>query len=84
MVNSQIFLVLKSGSDTYIFDTVLWRRPKPVMDNYSYLNLDLDDSGFFAILPLRSVEEGNYTLGIYIKKDNIEALQYTNRTITKG
>lgn len=84
MVNSQIFLVLKSGSDTYIFDTALWRRPKPVMDHYNDLNLNLDDSGFFAILPLRSVNRGNYTLGIYIKKDNVEALQYTDKTIAKA
>jgi len=84
MVNSRIFLVLRSGSDTYIFDTVLWRKPKPVMEHYSDLNLNLDDSGFFAILPLRSIKEGNYTMGIYIKKDNVEALQYTNKTITKA
>lgn len=84
MVDSRIFIVLKSESDTYVFDTVPRKRPKYVMQHYSDLNLDLVDSGFFAILPLRGVKQGNYTLGIYIKKDSIEALQYTDKTITKA
>ena len=84
MVNSQIFLVLKSSSDSYIFDSVPWSKPKYVMEHYKDLNLNLDDSGFFAILPLRSINKGEYTLGIYIKKDNVEALQYTDKIIAKA
>lgn len=84
MVNSQIFLVLKSRSDIYIFDTVPWSKPMYVMEHYKDLNLNLDDSGFFAILPLRNVKKGAYTLGIYIKKGNVEALQYTDKTIVKA
>jgi len=84
MENSQIFLVLKSRSDTYIFDTVPWSKPQYVMEHYNDLNLNLDDSGFFAILPLRSVNKGEYAVGIYIKKDNIEALQYTDRVVVKA
>ena len=83
MVNSQIFLVLKSRSDTYIFDTVPWSKPMYVLEHYKDLNLNLDDSGFFAILPMGNVKKGEYTLGIYIKKDNAEALQYTDKTIAK-
>jgi hypothetical protein len=84
MVGSQIFLVLKSGSDTYIFDTVPWSKPLPVMENYGDLNLNLDDSGFFAILPLRKISDGEYTYGVYIKKDDAGALQYTDIVVTKA
>jgi hypothetical protein len=84
MVGSHIFLVLKSGSDTYVFDSVPWSQPMYVMEHYNDLNLNLDDSGFFAILPLRSANKGEYTIGIYIKKDNVEALQYTDQAIVKA
>jgi hypothetical protein len=84
MVGSQIFLVLSTGTDTYVFDTVPWSKPMYVMEHFGDLDLNLDDSGFFAILPLREVSAGNYTLGVYIRKDNAEALQYTDEVVKKA
>jgi hypothetical protein len=78
--NSTIYMVLKSGTATYIFDTILQERPD-VTAYYVESGLNLDDSGFIAGIPVNSVEEGIYELGIYIKKGDIEALQYTNKVV---
>lgn len=38
--------------------------------------LDLGNSGFIARIPKEEIEDGAYKIGIYIKKGDIEVLQY--------
>ena len=44
--------------------------------------MNFDDSGFFAFIPKGDLEAGQYKIGIYIKKDNTNAFQYTDKIIT--
>ncbi len=37
-----------------------------------------------ALIPARKIDNGEYTVGIYIKKGDIEALIYTNKAIIKS
>jgi len=81
--NSKVYIVLKSPSQTYIFDTHVEERPD-VTRHFEELNLNLDYSGFVAFIPARKIANGEYTVGIYITKGDIEALEYTNKTIRKS
>ena len=78
--DSKIYVVLKSETATYIFDTVLQERPD-VTAAFLESGLNLDDSGFIARIPVDTVEVGAYELGIYTKQGDIEALQYTGRIV---
>jgi len=80
---SEIYVVLKSGRRTYIFDTIVRTRPD-VTRHFAEMGLELDYSGFWAFLPARRIADGEYTIGIYVKKGDIEALRYTGRSITKS
>jgi len=73
--NSTIYIVLKSDKNVYIFDTQPMRRPD-VTIAYKSMGLDVDWSGFAAIIPLRKVRRGEYDIGLYIRKGDIQALQY--------
>jgi len=79
---SQIYLVLKSQSDTYVFDTVSQKRTD-VTAAFIKSGLNLNEAGFWAIIPLRNTKNGVYNVGIYIKKGDIEALQYTGKSVTR-
>ena len=81
--DSQFYIVLHSIHDTYVFDTFLYPMPD-VTSRFADLNLNLDDSGFYARIPIKKIENGTYRLGIYLKKSDIEALQYTDNAITKA
>ena len=81
--NSEIYMVLKSHSRTYIFDTREHTRPD-VTAHFKELNLNLDYSGYTALIPARKIANGEYTVGIYIRKGDVEALIYTNRAIIKS
>lgn len=74
--NSSIYLILQSDFATHVFDTMLQKRPD-VTDFFAGLDLHLDNSGFIARIPREKLESGTYKLGVYIKKDDTEALQYT-------
>lgn len=74
---SEVYIVLESASRTYIFDTMLVVRPD-ITRHFKELDLNLDRSGFTALIPARKIGDGEYTVGIYIKKGDIEALQYTD------
>jgi len=80
--NSRIYVVLKSSDNVYVYDTLAQLRP----DITKYFEADgenLDYSGFRALLPKGEIQDGTYRLGIYIKKDGVEALQYSGKFITK-
>ena len=81
----KIYVVLKSETATYVFDTILQKRPD-VTAAYVESGLNLDNSGFIARIPKESIQKGIYRLGIYIKKDQIETLQYimTDNVIVKA
>jgi hypothetical protein len=81
--NSKVYIVLKSASQTYIFDTHAEERPD-VTRHFQELGLNLDYSGFMTLIPARKIDNGEYTVGIYITKGDIGALQYTDRAITKS
>ena len=79
-VNSEIYVVLKSADRTYVFTTETVIR-EGITEHFKELGLNLDYSGFAALIPLRKIAGGKYTVGIYITKGDIEALQYTNRVV---
>lgn len=81
--NSRVYIVMKANDRTYIFDTIEVIRPD-VTRAFKRLNLDLDYSGFLAIIPARKISSGKYTVGLYIKKDSIQALYYTHRVVVKS
>ena len=81
-VNSEIYIVLKSADRTYVFTTETVIR-EGVTQHFKELGLDLDYSGFTALIPAGKIASGEYTVGIYITKGDIEALQYTDRAIAK-
>jgi len=81
-VNSEIYIVLKSANRTYIFETMVTIRAD-VTRHFKELSLNLDYSGFAALIPAREIENGTYTIGIYVRKAEVEALQYLNKTVVK-
>ena len=46
--------------------------------------MNLNYSGFMALVPARKIGDGEYAIGIYIRKGDIEALIYTNKAIIKS
>ena len=80
--DSQVFLVFESDRRTYVFDTMVQERPD-VTAHFEELGLELDYSGFMSLIPTRRIADGEYTIGIYIRKGDIDALIYTDRAITK-
>jgi len=79
----QTFIVLKSANNTYVFDT-LWQYRPDVAIYFENLGLDLGWSGFWAKIPIRKIKDGEYLIGVYIKKGDKEALQYVDQCIIKS
>jgi hypothetical protein len=82
-VNSKIYIVLKSADRTYVFTTETVIR-ESVTEHFKELGSNLDYSGFTALIPTRQIASGEYSVGIYIRKDDSEALIYTNKAIIKS
>ena len=82
-VDSGKYIVLKSADRTYVFTTETVLR-EGVTQHFKELDLNLDYSGFAALIPAREIADGDYTVGICITKGDIEALIYTNRAIRKS
>jgi len=80
--DSKTFIVLKSADHTYVFATALVIR-EGVTKAFKKSGINLDCSGFLAVIPLKKIENGEYKVGVYIKKGDSEALQYTNKSVTK-
>ena len=81
--DSEVYIVLRSGRRTYVFDTMVRMRPDITL-LFEDLNLDLDYSGFFATIPARRIRDGRYNMGLYIKKGDAEALQYVDNSVVKS
>ena len=80
--NSTTYLVFESDQATYVFEAD--------MRGVSTLNWwlgveepDLTEAGFVATVAAKRLTDGTYTIGVYIKKGEMEALQYTGRVLTK-
>jgi len=81
--NQEVYIVLKSADRIYNYDTMARERPD-VTAHFDDLGLDLDYSGFMLLFPTRKIGSDDYTIGICIRKGDIEALVYTDRVITKS
>jgi hypothetical protein len=79
--NSEIYAVLVSDKKRYIFVTQSEKRPD-VTAHFKTFNFD--DSGFSVVISKDTLESGKYRLGIYIKKDDLEAFKYTDKIIPIG
>lgn len=79
-LDSETYIVLESADRSYVFTTETVMS-EGVTEHFQELGLNLDYSGFAALIPARKVAEGEYTIGIYIAKGDIEALQYTARAV---
>ena len=79
-MDSKTYIVLRSTKRTYVFDAAMRERPD-VTKYFRELNLNLDCSGFIAIIPARKIAGGKYAIGIYITKGDIEVLQYTDKIV---
>jgi hypothetical protein len=81
--NSEIYIVLKSTDRTYVFTTETVVR-ESVTEQFKELGLNLDNSGFSALIPTWKIASGEYSVGICIEKNDVEALVYTNKAIIKS
>jgi len=69
--NRELYIVLKSAQRTYVFDSQV-------------MFLNVEYSGFKTIIPARKISNGEYTVGIYIRGGDIEALQYIDNEVVKS
>lgn len=80
--DGETYIVLKSNTDTYVFDTNRLRRTdvrKFIMEQ----NVG-NFTGFLAILPLRKIQGGEYLVGILITRGDIAALEYMDQELVKS
>ncbi len=82
-VGQETYVVLESRDETYVFDTMRWPR-RDITDYFQETGLNLDSSGFWAILPLREIRSGKYRVGIHVRKGEARELVYADRLIVKS
>lgn len=73
--NMEIFIALRSNRNTYIYNTKKIKR-HDVTAHFKTFNFD--NSGFHAIVLKNEIESGEYRIGLFLKKDSIHTLQFTN------
>ena len=78
--NNTIYLVLKSNSGCYLYDTLQQKRTD-VTAAFTESGLDLDNSGFIARIYDDSIRPGKYKLGLFIRSSNVHVVQYTDTEI---
>jgi len=76
--NTETFIVLKSDERLYVFDTVDRRRTQIAR---KFDRPDLEWSGFMAVIPLDKIRGGEYSVGLYIRGADTEALEFTAWTL---
>jgi len=81
--NRELYIVLKLAHQTYVFDSQVMLKPN-LIENVEGSCLNMQYSGFKTIIPTRKISNGEYDVGIYIKGDNGEALQYIDKAIVKS
>jgi hypothetical protein len=81
--NSEIHVVLASPDTNYVFDT-LAAEEVDLNKQLDIESLDLSCAAFSSFFLVGNIKDGEYKVGIYITKGNIEALEYTNKVIVKS
>jgi hypothetical protein len=79
-LNNEKYIVLESTDRTYVFTTETMIKAG-VTQLFGDQGLNLDYSGFVALIPTRKIDTGKYKVGVYIVKGDVEALQYTNKVV---
>jgi hypothetical protein len=80
--DSTTYLVFKSDQATYVFETTM-REVGTLNQVLGIEEPDLTKAGFLATIPAESMKNGTYKIGIYIRKGKTEALQYTDKVLTR-
>jgi hypothetical protein len=85
--DNEIYLVLQSERRTYFLEAAAKTRVD-VTNSFSEKELDLDNSGFEVYINKRKresprIRSGDYHLGIYIRKGELEAFSWTNKIVRK-
>lgn len=80
--NTEIFLVLDSGKSYKTFNTYKVTRHDITMA-YKNLNISLDDSGFYANIPIYHIHEGRNRIILVLRNDRGTSFIRTNDYITK-
>ena len=57
---------------------------KSARNTYVFEASSLAWAGFVSVIPLRNIKEGEYNIGLYIRKADREALQYTDSGVVKS
>ena len=78
--NRELYIVLKSAHQTYVFDSQVMLKPH-LIEKVEESCLNMQYSGFKTIIPTREIRNGEYAVGIYIRGGDSEALQYTGRVV---
>jgi hypothetical protein len=82
--NSSTYVVIKTETEEYTFDTSMETRPD-VTQHFANLQLDLDESGFYSNIPLEHIPDGTHQIGIMISRDGTGGTSYilTNTYVVK-
>ena len=80
--NSTSYLVFESDQATYVFEAAM-QEIGTLNQMLGIEEPDLTKAGFIATIPAERMENGMYTIGIYIRKGETEALEYTDKVLTR-
>lgn len=75
------YVVLKKSDKTIIYSSQNQLR-KDVTTHFKDSGLDLDHSGFFAKVPKKGLQRGEYQVGLYIVKSDYRGVIYTDKYVT--
>lgn len=81
--NTKKYVVLNSENSTYIFGTSLLQRPD-VVNTIGSNELDYLNSGFYANIPIYSIRNGKYKIGIFLKNETTSSFSIAGKGITKS
>jgi hypothetical protein len=80
--NSTTYLVFKSDHEIYVFEATM-QEVGTLNQVLGIEKPDLTKAGFLATIDAVRMKNGTYTIGIYIRKGKTEALQYTDKVLTR-
>jgi len=76
---AKVYLAFISNKESFAVETIPLKRPDVTQH---FKTQDFDNSGFKTIIHKKHFKlREEYRVGIYIKKDNIEGLKFTNKVI---
>ena len=81
--NSEIHVVFTSADSNYVFNTLAVEEVA-LNKQLDIESPDLSCAAFSAFILVGNIKNGEYKVGIYITKGDIEALEYTNKVIVKS